>query len=492
MIGSSWNGSVQTLFSQQARRVPNHLAILDKQEIWTYKKLDTCSNQLANYLLARGIQPQNIIAIYGYRSSSLVWAILGVLKAGASFVILDPAYPASYHIAQLHVAKPSGCIHLEAAGVIPDTLEMFVKSLSCCCWIEIPQCSTSNKCEPWKGYSPDNPEVTINSDHLAYLIFTSGSTGKPKGILGGHGPLSHFLQWHIKTFDLKETDRFAMLSGISHDPLLRDIFTPLSMGATLCVPNPEDIVPGRLSEWMKKEEVSITHLTPTMGQILAEKPQDLICTSLRYVFFGGDKLTKYDVYRIQKLSPSVTCVNLYGATETPQAVGYFKIHNREEMIQGDNPARIKQNIPIGQGIKDVQLLVLNNSQQLCGFGETGEIYVRSPHLAKGYIDDDALTQKQFIINPFTKTPYDRLYKTGDLGQYSLDGNIEFFGRIDHQVKVRGFRIELGEIEANLAKHPGVNQVVVMAREGEPGNKRLVAYIVPEEDSKPSTKSCVIP
>jgi amino acid adenylation domain-containing protein len=336
-------------------------------------------------------------------------------------------------------------------------------------------------------YPIDDPEVSVRPDDLAYVAFTSGSTGEPKGILGTHRPLSHFLRWHSQTFGPNESDRFSFLSGLSHDPALRDIFTPLWLGATLCVPDPEEFgSPGYLTNWMKREEITIAHLTPAMVQLMTEPGieapdnggNNVFPSSLRYAFFGGDTLTKRDVSRFQDLFPSATCVNFYGATETPQAMGYFIIPKQKDNVHDD--AIAKETIPLGRGIEGVQLLVLNDARQLTGTGELGEIHVRTPYLARGYLGDNALTEQRFITNPFTGIPGDRLYKTGDKGRYLSDGSLDFVGRTDHQVKIRGFRIELGEIEAVLGQHPAVRQTVVVARE-DPTEEHFAA-----ENPKPKT------
>ncbi|MBN3950378.1 MAG: amino acid adenylation domain-containing protein [Nostoc sp. NMS7] len=480
-----WEGTVYNQLCLQANRVPESLALVNEQEGWSYRELNALSNQLANYLLASGIQSQEIVAIYGHRSASLVWALLGVLKAGAAFVILDSTYPASRLINCLHVTKPRMWLQLETAEKVPDTLEEFVAK-SCCYRLQLPQSGISAVRDLLIGYSMDDPGVSVDPDDLAYVAFTSGSTGMPKGILGTHRPLSHFLHWQRQTFGLHESDRFSMLSGVSHDPLLRDIFAPLCLGATLCIPDPEEIVnPSYLAKWTKQQQISIAHLTPAIGQLLTETTPDYTTASndnatfpyLRYVFFGGDVLTKRHISNIRKLAPSVTCVNFYGTTETPQAMGYLIVPNQGDVDSDNDPASLKEILPLGRGIQDVQLLVLNASQQLAGVSEVGEIYVRTPYLSRGYMSDDVLTKSRFITNQFTQITTDQLYKTGDLGRYLLDGNLEFLGRIDDQVKIRGFRIELGEIEAMLSLHPAVREVVVIDREDKPGDKRLVAYVV---------------
>jgi amino acid adenylation domain-containing protein len=469
--------AIQTLFSEQARRLPNQTAMVDAHGTLSYSDLDSRSNQLANYLRAAGIRAQDVVAIYGHRSAALVCAILGVLKAGAAFVILDPAYPTARLIECLEIAMPLGFLQIEAAEPMPDALNLFVGALTCCCHLVVPAHKSSNIDDPLSSYSIENPEVNVDADDLAYVAFTSGSSGKPKGVLGRHGPLTLFTSWAKERFGLNQSDRFCMLSGLAHDPLHRDIFTPLQLGGTICIPDPKNLeAPERLRAWMRQQRITIANLTPAMSQLLCEADRTTTgepVESLRYSFLVGDVLTKRDVSRLKKLAPSITCVNLYGATETQRAVGYYIVPSSETVQTGE-----KEVLPLGKGIKDVQLLVLNHSRQLCGIGEAGEIHFRSPHLAKGYLGDETLTQERFILNPFTNTSGDRLYRTGDLGRYLTDGNVEHLGRVDRQVKIRGFRIEPGEIEAVLTQHPDVRETAVVAQQNGSGETNLVAYVVP--------------
>lgn len=479
-----WEGAVHTLFSRRAARVPERVAIIDRFESWTFKELDERSNQLANCLRAQGIERGDVVAIYAHRSSSLVWAWLGVMKAGAVFLMLDPAYPTARLIEYLKLAEPNGWIHLAAAGPLDEPLAEFVSTLSCRSKLTLaPRYQDRDQLAEYPATAPD---VTVGPDDLAYLSFTSGSTGTPKAVEGRHGPLTHFLPWRQRTFGLDENDRYSMLSGLSHDPLHRDVFTPLMLGACICIPEQEVIeTQGSLAEWMKEQQITIANLTPAMGQLLAETASGAErCTlpSVRYTFLVGDVLTKRDVARLKKLAPAMTCVNYYGSTETQRAVSYFVVTDESIAAHMDTTLvseQVKEILPLGKGIEDTQLLVLNGARQLAGVGEMGEIFMRSPHVARGYRGDVTLTNEKFLTNPFTNRPGDRLYKTGDLGRYLPDGNVEPLGRADLQVKIRGFRVELGEIEALLRSVPAVREVVVIAREDQPGEKRLVAYIVPE-------------
>ena len=485
-LSADYEGSVQALFAQQAQRAPERLAVRDKAESWSYRELDEWGNRLAHHLRAGGVESQAVVAIYGHRCATLVWALLGVLKAGAAFVILDPAYPAARLIECLKVARPRGWLALEAAGAPAPELEEFITGLSGCCRLTLPRRALAVERELLAEQPSTDPCVPVGPDALAYIAFTSGSTGKPKGIAGRHGSLTHFRPWLQTEFGLQESDRFSMLSGISHDPLHRDIFTPLQLGAMICIPDPDELgEAGKMAAWMKREQITVAHLTPAMAQLLTERLDDTTdcVASLRYAFLVGDALTRRDVANLRKLAPNLTCVNYFGTTETQRAVGYYVIPpatNAHPLTED----RGKEVWPLGRGIADVQLLVLNRHQQLAGVGESGEICVRSPHVALGYVDNEVLTRERFIINPFTKAAGDWLYRTGDLGRYLPDGNVELIGRADAQIKIRGFRIEPAEIEAVLAQHAAVHEVVVIVREDVPGDKRLVAYVRYEPEQPP--------
>jgi amino acid adenylation domain-containing protein len=476
-LGVESEETILTRFSQQVQRVPNHVAVRDKREAWSYRELDQRSSKLANCLLRRGIKAQDIVAVYSERNAALVWALLSVLKAGAAFVILDPSYPAARLINCLREAQPRGWLEIATGEVMPDVLEKYLTSVSFRCRLKVPQPAS----DLLEEYSIDQPDITVLPDDLAYVAFTSGSTGIPKGIQGAHGPLSHFIQWHSATFSLNESDRFSMLSGLAHDPLLRDVFTPLCLGATLCIPDSEIIEsPGQLARWMTQEQISIIHLTPAMGQVLTNTTTETNLPALRYAFYGADALRQSDVVKLRRIAPAATCVNFYGATETPQAAGYFLTPDQEDPASSD--VSNSATIPIGRGIKDFQLLILSSSQKLAGISEVGEIYVRSSYLAKGYLGDDELTRERFITNPFTRRAGDYLYRTGDLGRYLPNGDVKFVGRSDQQVKIRGYRIELSEIEAALSEHPAVREIVAIAREDASGEKRLVAYVVADQEA----------
>ncbi|HEY9420438.1 MAG TPA: amino acid adenylation domain-containing protein, partial [Thermoanaerobaculia bacterium] len=470
-LGDEWNGAVHEKLTFHASQEPGRLALRDRGSSWTYGELEARSNRLAHALVAAGLEPESTVAIYAHRSATLVWAVLGALKAGGAFTILDPAYPPGRLKTILELASPRAFLRLTEAGDLPTELEEHLDSLPGCIRLDLAPALPEER--EMTGEAAEPPAVPVGPDHVAVLGFTSGSTGLPKGILGRHGPLSHFLPWQVERFGLRAGDRFSMLSGLSHDPLQRDIFTPLWLGAALCVPDPRDMgTPGRLAEWMRREEVSIAHLTPAMAQILTERPAgapEVEVSSLRFVLLVGDVLTRRDVLRLRRMAPGVTVVNLYGSTETQRAVAFH-------VVPEETAGAAREVLPLGRGMRDVQLLVVNAAGELAGIGEVGEIWVRSPHLARGYLGDEALTSDRFRVNPFTGRPGDRVYRTGDLGRYLLDGEVTFVSRADQQVKIRGFRIEPGEIEALLGRLPGVREAIVLARGDSAADKRLVAYV----------------
>ena len=230
-------------------------AVVDAEGIWSYGRLETLSNQLAHLLRQAGVGAGDLVAIYADRAESLVWALLAVWKAGGAFVILDPAYPPSRTLDTLRVAKPRAWIALESSSPVPRALEQFLSSAEYLLRLELPARSESPG--RWSEFPAEAAPWRVRPGDLAYAAFTSGSSGKPKGILGTHAPISHFLQWHAQEFGLADTDRFSLLSGLSHDPLIRDVFAPLWVGATLHVPRPEDIAPGRMTEWLRERAITI-------------------------------------------------------------------------------------------------------------------------------------------------------------------------------------------------------------------------------------------
>nr|QEO74125.1 condensation domain-containing protein [uncultured bacterium] len=468
-LGGEWRGAIHKALSRAAAEHPDRVAVQDAQGmLWTYAELEARANRLARHLISRGVKKGDAVAVWAHRSAPLVQALMGTLKAGAAFMILDPAYPVPRLLDYLRIGRPTAWIAVP--GAPPPAAEVEVAAFELC-RVELDALS---------GLPETDPDIPIGPDDAACITFTSGSTGMPKGVVGRHGPLTHFYPWMAERFGLSAGDRFGMLSALSHDPLQRDVFTPVWLGVGMVLPDPDRIgTPGYLAGWLRSERVTVLHLTPAMMEMVLDStdngPEPIPeLPDLRRAFVVGDLLKKGDVEHLQELAPSAVCVNLYGSTETQRSVSYFEVPRHPGLDRLS-----KEVLPLGRGMEGCQLLVLNRGGGLAGVGESGEIHLRSRHLAHGYLGDEALTAERFRPNPLLASPEpgDRVYRTGDLGRYLPDGGVEFAGRVDFQVKLRGFRIELGEVEAALARYPGVRECVVIAREDRPGDRRLVGYLV---------------
>ena len=479
-LDDSWHGAVHEIFADHAEQRPKLVAVQDPHEAWTYQELNARSNQLAHCLRENGVRTGEIVAIYAHRSAALVWALLGTLKAGGVFCIIDPNHPAARVKEYLSATTPAALIQIAAAGEPAAEMKEVLQSPSLRCRITLPSLATAQASQFLSQYPTENPTVAIGRDDLAYVAFTSGTTGKPKAVLGRHGPLTHFLPWVKDTFSLSQNDRFSLLAGLSSNILQRESLTALSLGAMLCIPSADSVEAfTRVDEWIKEQAISIVHLTPAMAQLLDASSENTI-SHVRRVFFAGDLLRMRDIEKVRRLMPSADVVNFYNASETQRGGGYIVF------AHDDASTRYKEVPPLGHGIKDVQLLVLSHGGQLAGVGELGEICVRSPHLAEGYLGDDQLTTERFITNPFTGLVDDRVYRTGEQGRYLPNGDVEFVARGQDQVSIRGFRVELGEVEAVLTRHPAVREAVVAVREDRTGDNRLVAYVVVKQNAVPTT------
>jgi amino acid adenylation domain-containing protein len=471
-LDESWRGAVHEVFAARATATPHALAVEDPRERWTYAELDAATDRIARALADAGVGVGDVVAITGHRSAALVRALLGTMKSGAAFLVLDPAYPAARLAEYVRIARPAAHLHLPAAGDLPGEAAALLDATLRTRIVLRPRGDASAEDIDGLGAAGEAPRIDIGADTLAYLSFTSGTTGTPKAVMGRHSSLTHFTPWLAAEFGLSASDRFSLLSGLAHDPLHRDVFTPLQLGAAVVAPEPDEVgTPGYLARWMREAGITVAHLTPAMGQLLADAAKGEHIPSLHRAFFVGDVLRRADVARLTALAPALNVVNYYGSTETQRAVSYHGV---------DPAAEQKEVIPLGRGLPGVQLLVRGASGEIAGIGEVGEIWMRSPHLAAGYLNDPALAAERFVVNPWTGDPRDRLYRTGDLGRYRPDGEVEPLGRADQQVKVRGFRVELGEVESALASHPAIREAAVIARETGAGDRGLVAYWVPVE------------
>jgi|GEM_PF-1025393 len=466
-LADDWLGPVHDAVARGAQDYPDRPALVDRFGTLTYGALDRRVDRMARRLLDAGLVRGDRVALVARRDASLPVALYGALRAGAAVSILDPAYPQA-RLAQLIERLAPRVAILPEAGPMPE-LPAGTGVLA------LPARASAAENALFAGPADMLPSQRFGPDDPAMVTFTSGSTGEPKGVIGRHGPLSHFIPWMAERFALGADDRFSMLSALSHDPLQRDVFTAGWLGATLVIPDPAVLgEPGGPAAWADCERVTVAGLTPAMLQLMNRAPGDRTgfrLPALRRAFVVGDVLTRADVARLAELAPDAHCINLYGSTETQRALGY---HLAEPSAAG------REVLPLGRGIDGVQLLVVREDRELAGVGESGEIWVRSHHLAAGYLDDRELTAARFLPNPFAgpgAPASDRIYRTGDLGRYRPDGEVEVVGRRDGQVKIRGFRIETGEVASVLGRLPGIAECAVVVRDDLPGGRGLAAYFV---------------
>lgn len=450
-------------FVEQARSNPDRVAIEEGQTSWRYGELDELVERLAQHLRVRlqSSDPDHPVLILGKRRAGLVLAILAVVRAGRTFAVTDAAYPPHRIHRQFEVLAPALVIGVELGTetmglLLPEAANVPLLPLTVVGGLPV---ATDDRL-------PDAPP-----SQTAYMLFTSGTTGIPKAIRTGQAPLLHFLRFYERTFGPGPADRFSLLSGLGHDPMLRDVFAPLSVGATLCIPD-ESIVraPLDLYEWLQVQRISFFHCTPQLLRLVASgQGVRAQLTALQRVFCGGDVLLAAHVQALANIAPSAKLVNFYGSSETPQAMAFHEVRPEDTATEP---------IPLGRGIDDVQLLILRSDRTMAAVGEIGEIGIRTHFLSDGYLCDAATTQDRYIESPFTPDDGARIYRTGDLGRYRSDGVVIGAGRIDDQVKVRGYRVELGDVAAAIARSGLVVNATVLAPEGKTGERMLVAFVVP--------------
>ncbi|MBC7945338.1 MAG: amino acid adenylation domain-containing protein [Burkholderiales bacterium] len=492
-----------------AAQTPAAIAVGQGQLCWSYSELWQCALSLVHTLHGQGLLPGDVVAIRGSRSFGVVAAMVGGLAAGGVLLTVDRNLPIERQRILMREARAQHLVHIGAIRPEDDWLRQLDMTLLVvdCNQIVIEKnptleeadarrtAETSNARGRAKGglaapVAADLPAVA--PDDPAYIFFTSGTTGTPKGILGNHKGLSHFLDWQRATFSIAPQDRFAQLTGLSFDVLLRDVLLPLTSGASLHLPYSDDAAPDLAAAvilpWLAREEISALHTVPALVQSwLADRAACVPLPKLRHVFFSGEPLSGALINRWREaFGDGAEIVNLYGPTETTMAKCYYRI----PMASAADGAVLPDVQPIGKPISHTQALVLNAGGALCGIGELGEIVLRTPFRTLGYINAADEQRRRFVRNPFRDDANDVLYFTGDRGRYRPDGAIDIFGRADDQVKINGVRAEPGEISAALSQHPAVQACTVMARRDEHGDLFLAAYVVATRRSKPTGKAPV--
>jgi amino acid adenylation domain-containing protein/non-ribosomal peptide synthase protein (TIGR01720 family) len=456
----NWQGAQQSwdtpkvlaiALQQQADKSPDSCALIAEDQHWSYQQLHARANQLAHALQAQGIGRDQVVGLCMSRSSEMVVAILAIIKVGAAYLPLDPELPVARLEFMLDDAgSPLVLTQAQWQGVLPATVPSWNVDKDCA-----QQYSTAQLC------------VNYQSTDLAYVIYTSGSTGQPKGVMSEHAALMNRLNWMQQTFAIDATDCVLQKTPYSFDVSVWELFWPLLNGASLVMAKPDGHKDsGYLVQMVQQYHITTLHFVPSMLQAFAIEPELKNCHSLRQVFASGEALSLELQQQFMGVH-SAALHNLYGPTEAAIDVSWWQCDRHSA----------RNCVPIGKPIANTQLYILNAQQQLLPTGAVGELYIGGAGLARGYLKRPELNAKSFIEHPFNAG--ERLYRTGDLCRYlsgsNDDGNIEYLGRIDHQVKLRGLRIELGEINSALLKHTNIREAITLLRD-DLSSAQLVAYV----------------
>ncbi|MGE6512996.1 amino acid adenylation domain-containing protein, partial [Vreelandella aquamarina] len=452
---------VHQLIERQAAATPAATALVFEDQSLSYAELNTHANRLAHYLIGLGVKPETRVGIAMERSIEMVVGLLGILKAGGAYVPLDPDYPAER---LFYMVEDSGIELLLTQQHLRDILPV-VGSLNV---IELDQLDVTH-------YASTNPQVALHGEHLAYVIYTSGSTGRPKGAVNRHHALTNRLQWMQDAYGLATDDSVLQKTPFSFDVSVWEFFWPLMQGARLVMAPPgAHREPVQLVELIRRHNITTLHFVPSMLQAFLAHGEIETCTSLTRLVCSGEALPAELQNQVLARLTHAALYNLYGPTEAAIDVTHWT-------CQDDG----RNHVAIGQPIAGIRTYVLDGDLNMAPPGVAGELYLGGVGLARGYLHRSGLTAERFVADPFAQG--ERLYRTGDLVRWREDGQLEYLGRLDHQVKIRGLRIELGEIEAELLSQSEVREAVVVAQES-PGGSRLVAYVVPQADSELDTSS----
>ena len=439
------------LFEAHAAKTPDALAVECAGEQLTYAELNERANRLAHHLRSLCVGPESLVAVCLERSNEMLAGLLAILKAGGAFVPLDPAYPPQRLASMLQDAQPRVVL----------TKQRWLEKLSAS---EAELVCLDRESETLAHESGENLRETVTPENLAYVIYTSGSSGVPKGVAITHASLLNLINWHQRVYHVSPADRATQVAGVAFDAAVWEVWPYLTAGASIHIADEETrLSPEKLIAWLNTNRISISFLpTPLAEAVLAEPwPQEV---SLQTLLTGGDRLR-----RAPRSGLPFQLANNYGPTENTVVTTWTFVN--ESDASATPP-------PIGRPVDNTQVYVLDRELRLAPIGIAGELFIGGENLARGYWHSPDLTAERFIPHPFSLKPAARLYRTGDRVRVLNDGQIEFLGRVDEQVKVRGFRIELGEIEAALGEQEEVKEAVVVASEDSAGEKRLVAYVVP--------------
>jgi|GEM_PF-1712380 len=466
-------GTLQEQLAESSRAHARRVAIQYGAKQVSYSLLDVRSTHIANFIIAAHIKKGTLIGIYLSSMVEIICVMAGILKAGCIFVPLDTLLPGKRLESMIRVMD-TGIIFTDGSNkerlsrTVAAPMKERIKT------IILDDCFHGVLLSP---PAPLKNNIVYGSQDPVYIYFTSGSTGTPEAIVGKNESLLQFIRWEIDTFNLDASSRVSQFSALGFDAFLRDVFTPLAVGGTVCVPENREFFTNRdnaVLQWIDKHKISLIHCVPAIFYLL----NHLNLTAenfkyLKYVLISGDRINPHLLKNWhEKFKERIQLVNFYGPTETTLIKTCYFIRHRD--LQ-------ELKIPIGKPIRGSSLILLDREMNVCDRGDVGEIYIRSPYLSLGYWNNDKLNRERFLPNPFNDDPTDVIYKTGDLARELPDGNFEFIGRKDRQVKIRGARVELAEIENALSKHKNINAAAAIARTDENQGNYLCAYYVADAE-----------
>jgi len=459
---AAFSATLQELFEKQAERTPDAVAVVTEEETLTYGELNRRANQLAHYLKGLGVGPDAPVGVFTEQPAEMVTGLLGILKSGGAYLPLDPTFPRERIAFMLEDARVSTVL----------TQQKMV--------VNLPEQNINALCldTDWDKVAWMSEERLVRASeagNLAYVIYTSGSTGKPKGAMLPHQGVVNCLSWMQETYRLDEQDRFLFKTSLNFDPSVWEIFWTLSVGATIVAPPRADLLDqAKLVSTIITHGVTSIYFVPSMLRVFLDGVGIESCVSLKRVICGGESLPPETLRRYwDRLGAEFH--HSYGPTEVSIAATETRCE----------PGMDGNNMGIGRALANTEVYTLDQEWRSAPVGVTGELFIGGVGVGRGYVNHADLTAERFVPHLFSEDPGSRLYRTGDLVKVLTDGRIEFLGRVDHQVKLRGFRIELEEIGSTLTQHPSIREAVVLAREDEPGEKRLVAYVVADREPAPT-------
>ena len=451
------DAALPQLFGVQAERTPDAIAVCDEGERVSYRELEVRANRLAHYLREMGAGPEQVVAVAMERSAELVTALLGILKAGAAYLPVDPAYPADRIAFML---ADSRAVVLVGTGAVIDELPAGrIRALA----VDDPAVAAAVAAMPAQA-----PQVPAAADRQAYVIYTSGSTGMPKGVMVTHRGLVNYVTWAVATYGVDGRQGVPLHTSLAFDLTVTSVLVPLAAGAAVVASREGG--PEGLAALLRQGRTSgLVKVVPAHLPLLADSvPPERLARAVRRLVVGGEALAGTDVRAWLQKAPRSAVVNEYGPTETTVGCTSYQSGPGQD---------VPEIVPIGTPVANTRVFVLDGWLCPVPAGVTGELYIAGAQLARGYLGRAGLTAERFTACPFGASG-ERMYRTGDQARWTRDEQLVFAGRADDQVKIRGFRIEPGEVEAVLTAYPGVSQAAVTVREDVPGDRRLVAYVVP--------------